>query len=138
MSDQNLKLFWTSKQNNFRFRSSKFSQKRIKTQKSTNNRMSSFGIIEKNMELSHIFLAVTMCIISLSNQKRTIPTRIFKLNTISLLHSIYPISISQNKNFHKAKVWQTNFRASASPDYFFLVTVSKLKLWHEFRNSIVF
>ena len=58
LSDRNLKLFWTSKQNNFRFRSSKFSQKRVKTQKSTNNRMSSFGLIEKNMELSHIFLAV--------------------------------------------------------------------------------
>ena len=47
LSDQNLKLFWTSKQNNFRFRSSKFSQKLVKTQKSTNNIMSSFGVIEK-------------------------------------------------------------------------------------------
>ena len=46
LSDRNLKLFWTSKQNNFRFRSSKFSQKWVKTQKSTNNRMSSFGLIE--------------------------------------------------------------------------------------------
>ena len=59
LSDRNLKLFWTSKQNNFRFRSSKLSQKWVKTQKSTNNRISSFGLIEKNMELSHIFLAVT-------------------------------------------------------------------------------
>ena len=29
-----------------------------KTQKSTNNPMSSFGIIEENIELSHIHLAV--------------------------------------------------------------------------------
>ena len=58
LSDRNLELFSTSKQNNFRFRSSKFSQKHVKTQKSRNNRMSSFGLIEKNMELSHIFLAV--------------------------------------------------------------------------------
>ena len=58
LSDRNLKLFWTSKQNNFRFRSSKFSQKRVKTQKATNNGMSSFGLIEKIMELSHIFLTV--------------------------------------------------------------------------------
>ena len=37
--------FWTSKQNNFTFWSGK----------STNNPMSSFGLIEKNMELSHIY-----------------------------------------------------------------------------------
>ena len=30
LSDRNLKLFWTSKQNNFRFRSRKFSQKGVK------------------------------------------------------------------------------------------------------------
>jgi hypothetical protein len=33
-------------------------QKLVKTQKSTNNRMSIFGLIEENMELSHIDLAV--------------------------------------------------------------------------------
>ena len=33
-------------------------QKLVKTQKSTNNPMSSFGLIEKNLELSHIYLAV--------------------------------------------------------------------------------
>jgi hypothetical protein len=33
-------------------------KKRGKTQKSTNNHMSSFGLIERNMELSHIYLAV--------------------------------------------------------------------------------
>ena len=34
-------------------------QKLVKTQKSTNNLMSIFGLIEENMELSHIHLAVT-------------------------------------------------------------------------------
>ena len=58
LSDRNLKLFWTSKQNNFRFRSSKFSQKRVKIQKATSNRMSIFGLLGKNMGLSHIVLAV--------------------------------------------------------------------------------
>ena len=33
-------------------------QKQVKTQKSTYNPMSSFGLIEENMELSHIHLAV--------------------------------------------------------------------------------
>ena len=33
-------------------------QKQVKTQKSTNNLMSSFGLIEENMELYHIDLAV--------------------------------------------------------------------------------
>ena len=33
-------------------------QKLVKTQKSTNNPMSIFGLIEENMELSHIHLAV--------------------------------------------------------------------------------
>ena len=32
----------------------------VKTQKSTSNPMSSFGLIEKNMELSHIHLAVLL------------------------------------------------------------------------------
>ena len=40
------------------FQSGKFSQIKVKKQKSTNNLMSSFGLIEKNMELSHICLAV--------------------------------------------------------------------------------
>ena len=34
-------------------------QKPVNTQKSTNNPMSSFGLIEENIELSHIHLAVT-------------------------------------------------------------------------------
>jgi hypothetical protein len=34
-------------------------QKLVKTRKSTNNPMSSFGLIEEIMELSHIHLAVT-------------------------------------------------------------------------------
>jgi hypothetical protein len=33
-------------------------QKLVKTGKNTNNPMSSFGLIEENMELSHIHLAV--------------------------------------------------------------------------------
>ena len=33
-------------------------QKLVKTQKSTNNLMSIFGMIEENMKLSHIHLAV--------------------------------------------------------------------------------
>ena len=33
-------------------------QKLVKTQKSTNNPVSSFGLIEENIELSHIHLAV--------------------------------------------------------------------------------
>ena len=33
-------------------------QKLVKTQKSTNNPLSSVGLIEENMELSHIHLAV--------------------------------------------------------------------------------
>jgi hypothetical protein len=32
--------------------------KQVNTQKSTSNPMSSFGLIEENMELSHIHLAV--------------------------------------------------------------------------------
>ena len=35
-------------------------QKLVKTQKLTNNAMSSFGLIEENMELSLIYLAVTL------------------------------------------------------------------------------
>ena len=35
-------------------------QKQVSTQKSTNNPMSSFGLIEENMELSHIHLAVNV------------------------------------------------------------------------------
>ena len=34
-------------------------QKLVKTEKSTNNWMSSFGLIEENMELSHIHLVVS-------------------------------------------------------------------------------
>ena len=60
LPDLNLKLFWTSKQNNFRFKSGKFRGKWGKTQKSTNNRISSFGLIEKDMKLSHIYLAVIL------------------------------------------------------------------------------
>jgi hypothetical protein len=33
-------------------------KKQVKTQKSTNNLMSIFGLIKENMELSHIHLAV--------------------------------------------------------------------------------
>ena len=58
LSDQNVKLFWTSKQNNFRFQSSKFSQKRVKTQKTTNNHMSSFGLIEKYRAVSYYFSCI--------------------------------------------------------------------------------
>ena len=43
-----LKLFWTSKQNKLRLWSGKFSQIQVKTQKS-------FGLIETNMALSHIY-----------------------------------------------------------------------------------
>ena len=49
-----IKLFFRSKQNN-----DHIMQKLVKTQKSTNNLMSSFGLIEENMELSHIHLAVS-------------------------------------------------------------------------------
>jgi hypothetical protein len=34
-------------------------QKRVNTQKSTNNPMSSFGLIEENMGLSHISFSCT-------------------------------------------------------------------------------
>ena len=43
----NLKLFWTAEKNNFRFSSGKFREKWGKTQKSTNNLMSIFGLLEK-------------------------------------------------------------------------------------------
>ena len=33
-------------------------KKQVSTQKSTNNSMSSFGLIEENVELSHVHLAV--------------------------------------------------------------------------------
>ena len=79
LSDWNLKLFWTSKQNNFRFRSSKFNQKWVKTQISTNNHMSSFGLIEKNVELSHIFLAVKRWIIHSSSAEPNWATAPFGL-----------------------------------------------------------
>ena len=58
LHDVIIELFHRSKQNNFRFWSGKFSQLQVKTQKSTNNPISSFGLIEKNMELSHIYQAV--------------------------------------------------------------------------------
>ena len=48
--DINPKLFCFDVQNSFRFESDKFSQKWIKT--STNNGISSFGLIEKFLELS--------------------------------------------------------------------------------------
>ena len=60
LPDWNMKLFWTSKQNNFRFWSGKISHIQVKTQKSINNPMSSFGLVEKNMELSHIYTAVAV------------------------------------------------------------------------------
>ena len=47
LPDRNLKLFWTSIQNKFRFWSVKFSQIQVKAQKSTKNPMSSFGLMEK-------------------------------------------------------------------------------------------
>ena len=47
LPELNLKIFWTAEENNFRFSSGKFREKRGKTQKSTNNLMSSFGLIEK-------------------------------------------------------------------------------------------
>ena len=53
LPELNLKLFSSAFQNNFRFSSGKFNEKRGRAQKSTNNLMSSFGLIE-NMELSHI------------------------------------------------------------------------------------
>ena len=43
-------------------------QKLVKTQKSTNNLMSIFGLIEENMELSHIHLAVPY-VFKLCNQQ---------------------------------------------------------------------
>ena len=43
----NLKLFSSAVQNNFRFSSGKVREKWGKTQKSTNNLTSSFGLIEK-------------------------------------------------------------------------------------------
>ena len=46
LPELNLKLFWTLEQNNLRFSSGKFREIRGKTQKSTNNHMSSFGWIE--------------------------------------------------------------------------------------------
>ena len=54
LPDQNVKLFCFDVQNNFMFRSGKFSQIKVKTQKSTNNRMSSFGLIEKYGAVSYL------------------------------------------------------------------------------------
>ena len=53
-----IKLFYRSKQNNFIITSCKNWQKQGNSVKSTNNPMSSFGLIEKNLELSHIYQAV--------------------------------------------------------------------------------
>ena len=47
-------MFWSAEQF--------YDQKLLKTQKSTNNPMSNFGLIEENMELSHIHLAVQVLI----------------------------------------------------------------------------
>ena len=58
LHDVLMKLFWRSKQNNFIRASCKNWYKQVNTQKSTNNPMSSFGLIEGNIELSHIHLAV--------------------------------------------------------------------------------
>ena len=63
LSDLKLKLFSTSKEFNFRFRSGKFwwiEVKRGKTQKSANNCITRFDLIEKYMKLSHIHLAVLL------------------------------------------------------------------------------
>ena len=51
LPELNLKLFWTSEQNNFRFSSGKFREKWWKT----HNLMSSFGLKEKDMDLSPIY-----------------------------------------------------------------------------------
>ena len=58
LPDQNLRLFCFDVQNNFMFTSGKFSQIQVKTQKSINNSKSSFGLIGKNMKVSHVYLAV--------------------------------------------------------------------------------
>ena len=49
---------------------------------------------------------VTMCIIKSKKEKsnKNLQIEYNKLADSQDLHSIYPISISQNKNFHKAKV----------------------------------
>ena len=59
LSDQNLKLFWTSQHKNLRFRTSKLSQKRVKTQKLTNNCISSFSLIEKKFVAVSYFFSCT-------------------------------------------------------------------------------
>ena len=52
-------------------------QKLVKRQKSANNPMSSFGLIEENMELSHIHLAVQGCIrMDLNKNSNPKPTTI--------------------------------------------------------------
>ena len=58
LPDLNRKLLWTSNQNNFWFKSGKFREKQGKTQNSSNNRKSSFGLTGKNMKLPHIYLSV--------------------------------------------------------------------------------
>ena len=47
LPEQNLKLFCTAEENNFRFSAGEFKEKGGKTQKSINNLLSSFGWIEK-------------------------------------------------------------------------------------------
>ena len=54
LPELNLKLFWTAEENNFRFSSGKFREKWGKTQKSTNNLMFSFGLIEKYLAVSYL------------------------------------------------------------------------------------
>ena len=80
-----MRLFCFDVQNTFRFRSGKFSQIEVKTQKSTNNRISRFGLIEKNMELSHIYLAV--------DAKNLNETRVNKLDLLTP-HDLYTVLLS--------------------------------------------
>ena len=51
LPELNLKLFCAAEQNNLKFSSGKFRGIWGKTQKSTNNLMSGFGLVEKYMEL---------------------------------------------------------------------------------------
>ena len=54
-------LFWILEvQNNFMFPNCKNSQKRVKNQKSTDKHLSFDGLIQEDIDLSDIYLAVTV------------------------------------------------------------------------------
>ena len=97
--------------------------KQVKTQKSTNNPISHFDLIEENMELSHIHLAVMFCI---SKHERVLkkPTWIVMKfeKTFGVIRFLYVCSDSYS-------LFWALFASVCQSDLLQLMRVSKHFLW---------